>query len=55
MKKLRMALLAGLLIAAVCVPAHAWEFAMTGNFEWTYHYIAQGGTNGFFGPNVSTV
>ncbi len=55
MKKLRMALLAGLLIAAVCVPAHAWEFAMTGNFEWTYMYDAQGGPNGFFGPdNVST-
>jgi hypothetical protein len=49
MKKLRMALVAGLLIAAVCVPAHAWEFAMTGNFQWTYEYHAQGGTNGFFG------
>ena len=50
MKKVRMVLLAGLLIAALCAPAYAWEFAMTGNFQWTYEYHAQGGTNGFFGP-----
>lgn len=49
MKKLRMVLLAGLLIAALCATAHAWEFAMTGNFQWNYDYVAQGGTNGFFG------
>ena len=49
MKKLRMVLLAGLLIAAFCAPAHAWEFAMTGNFQWVYEYHAQGGQNGFFG------
>ncbi len=50
MKKLRMALLAGLLITALCAPAQAWEFAMTGNYQWVYEYHAQGGTNGFFGP-----
>jgi len=50
-----MVLLAGLLMAAVCVPAHAWEFAMTGNFQWNYDYVSQAGTNGFFGPqNVAT-
>ncbi len=49
MKKLRMVLLAGLLIAALCAPAQAWEFAMTGNFQWVYEYHAQGGQNGFFG------
>jgi len=49
MKKLRMVLLAGLLIAALCAPAHAWEFSMTGNFQYTYEYFAQGGPNGFFG------
>jgi len=55
MKKLRMVLLAGLLIAALCAPAHAWEFAMTGNFQWTYEMFAQGGQNGFFGSqNVTT-
>ncbi|MGO9119162.1 MAG: hypothetical protein ACLQPD_16340 [Desulfomonilaceae bacterium] len=50
MKKLRMVLLAGLLIAALCAPAHAWEFAMTGNFQWTYEAFDQAGPNGFFGP-----
>lgn len=55
MKKVRMVLLAGLLIAALCAPAHAWEFAMTGNFQWNYDYLAQGGPNGFFGAqNVVT-
>ncbi len=55
MKKLRMVLLAGLLIAALCAPAHAWEFSMTGNFQWTYEYFDQAGQNGFFGPqNVTT-
>jgi len=49
MKKLRMVLLAGLLIAALCAPAHAWEFAMTGNFQWTYEAFDQAGQNGFFG------
>lgn len=43
-----MVLLAGLLIAALCAPAHAWEFAMTGNYEWDYFYHSQG-PNGFFG------
>ena len=50
MKKLRTVLLAGLLIAALCAPAQAWEFAMTGNFQYTYEMFAQGGQNGFFGP-----
>ena len=34
-------------------PASAWEFNMTGNFEWTYLYHSQGGHNGFFGPHNS--
>ncbi|HTY26195.1 MAG TPA: hypothetical protein VMC85_23905, partial [Desulfomonilaceae bacterium] len=50
MKKLLTLLMAGLLIVAVSGPAPAWEFTMTGNFEWTYLLVAQGGTNGFFGP-----
>jgi len=55
MKKVRMVLLAGLLIAAVCAPAHAWEFAMTGNFQWNWDYLAEGGPNGFFGTqNVAS-
>jgi len=49
MKKVRTVLLAGLLVAALCVPVHAWEFAMTGNFQWNWDYLAQGGPNGFFG------
>jgi len=44
-----MVLLAGLLIAALCAPAHSWEYSMTGNFQWNYDYLAQGGANGFFG------
>jgi hypothetical protein len=50
MKKLRMVLLAGLLIVGLCATAQAWEFHMSGNFQWTYEYHAQGGANGFFGP-----
>ncbi len=50
MKKLSTLLMAGLLIVAVSGPAPAWEFSMTGNFEWTYLMVAQGGQNGFFGP-----
>ena len=49
MKKLRMVLLAGLLIAALCAPAHAWEFAMTGNFSGSTSIMLREGQNGFFG------
>jgi len=55
MKKSRMILLAALLVAVVAAPASAWEFAMTGQFQWTYEYYGQNNA-GFFGEhdNVGT-
>src|SRR5271157_19542 len=50
MKKLFSVLLAGLLMALVAAPASAWEFQLSGNFQWAYNYFAQAGSAGFFGP-----
>jgi len=49
MKRLLMVLVAGLLIAALTAPALAWEFAMTGEFEWRYRYFARQGNADLFG------
>ncbi|HMK35578.1 MAG TPA: hypothetical protein VK463_10955, partial [Desulfomonilaceae bacterium] len=55
MKKLLTLLSVGLLVAALALPVHAWEFAMNGSFEWTYQYFSQNDRNGFFGTyDVST-
>jgi hypothetical protein len=43
----------GLSVLMLTAPASAWEFTMTGNFEWTYLYHSQAGHNGFFGPHES--
>jgi hypothetical protein len=50
MKKSLTLLLVSLLIAIVTAPASAWEFQLSGNFQWTYDYFAQSGSAGFFGP-----
>ncbi len=50
MKKWFLVLLPGLFIASVAAPASAWEFQMSGNFQWGYDYFTQTGQTGFFGP-----
>jgi hypothetical protein len=51
MKKLLAAVLAGLLIGFVTAPAFAWEFSLSGDFQWGYDYFTQAGSAGFFGPH----
>ena len=41
--------LAVLLISAVCAPALAWEFTMTGEHEYRWRYMSRTGTNDLFG------
>jgi hypothetical protein len=39
------------LCAALCpFPSAAWEFSMTGSFNWSYQWYNQRGIQGFFGP-----
>ena len=45
MKKLWFGLLATLLLTIFVVPAFAWEFNMSGQFEWRYRYL--GRANGY--------
>ncbi len=45
MKKLGLGCLATLLLTVFVVPAFAWEFSMTGQFEWRYRYF--GRANGY--------
>ena len=40
----------GLAILMLTAPASAWEFKMTGAFNWEYTYMTQLGRSGFFGP-----
>jgi hypothetical protein len=51
MKKLFPGVLAALFIALAAASASAWEFSLSGNFQWGYDYFAQGGRSGFFGTN----
>jgi hypothetical protein len=39
-----------LCVLAVCSPAAAWEFKMTGAFYWNFEMWSQAGGQGFFGP-----
>ena len=50
MKRFFTILMAGLLIAALSVPALAWELDLKGDFLWKYDYVTQSGRGGFFGP-----
>ncbi len=49
MKRLLTVLMAGLLIAAFVVPAAAWEFSMTGEYEMRLRYISRTGDMDLFG------
>jgi hypothetical protein len=49
MKRLLTVLVAGLLIAAFAVPAFAWEFSMTGEYEYRLRYLSRTGDTDLFG------
>jgi hypothetical protein len=49
MKKLAVALLCLVWLPLMAIPAHAWEFEMTGSMNWVYEYYNQRGNKGFFG------
>jgi len=37
-------------MALVSLPAFAWEFELTGSFNWNYEWYTQRGSKGFLGP-----
>jgi hypothetical protein len=37
-------------MAMTAPKAFAWEFQLSGDYQWSYDYFYQGGTSGFFGP-----
>lgn len=39
----------GLCVLFCTLPVHAWEFEVTGAFNWTHEWYVQQGSNGFFG------
>ena len=45
MKKLWLGILATLLLTVFVAPAFAWDFTMSGQFEWRYRYL--GRANGY--------
>jgi hypothetical protein len=49
MKRLLTVLLAGLLVAAIVLPAAAWEFSMTGDYEMRLTYVGRTGGTDLFG------
>jgi hypothetical protein len=49
-RKLVLALLCLGYVSILVIPAHAWEFGMTGSMTWTYQFFNQSGPKGFFGP-----
>lgn len=49
MKKLLFVGLVGLLVAAIAVPALAWEFSLKGEQEWRFRYFSRTGPNDLFG------
>ncbi|MBI5568527.1 MAG: hypothetical protein HY914_01130 [Desulfomonile tiedjei] len=56
MKKVWVVVLAGLLIAAMALPAFAWEFEMKGEFEHRLRYFGRTGNNDLFGVgNLDTI
>ena len=54
MKKLLTIALSGLLIAALATSALAWEFSMTGEYEWRFRYLSRTGKNDLFGRSGSS-
>lgn len=49
MKRFWLAIMAALLVTAIAVPAFAWEFSMTGEFEYRMRYFGRTGTGDLFG------
>lgn len=49
MKKPVLMLLSLACVPILIIPAHAWEFTMTGFMNWTYEFYDQQGAKGFFG------
>jgi hypothetical protein len=49
MKRLLMVLTAGLLVAAFALPAFAWEFELTGEYEYRLRYLSRTGDTDLFG------
>lgn len=49
MKKLLTVVMAGLLLAAFALPAFAWEFSMTGEYDFRFRYWSRIGDKDLFG------
>jgi len=49
MKKLWLGILATMLVVVFVAPAFAWEYSMTGEFQWRQQYISRMGTHDIFG------
>ena len=49
MRKLWLGILATLLVVVFVAPAFAWEFSMTGEFEWRQQYFSRTGNRDLFG------
>ena len=49
MRKLWLGILATLLVVVFVAPAFAWEYSMTGEFQWREQYLSRMGTKDIFG------
>ena len=49
MRRILTTVLAGLLVLAVVAPVFAWEFSMTGEYEYRFKYFARMGNSDLFG------
>lgn len=49
MRKLWLGILATLLVVVFVAPSFAWEFSMTGEFQWRQQYLSRMGNNDIFG------
>jgi len=52
MRKLWLGILATLLVVVFVAPSFAWEYSMTGEFEWRQQYLSRMGNNDIFGDAV---
>jgi hypothetical protein len=49
MRKLWLGILATLLVVVFVAPSFAWEFSMTGEFDWRHNYLSRMGEKDIFG------
>ena len=49
MKRFWLSIMAALLVTAIAVPAFAWEFSLTGEFQFRLRYLGRTGTADLFG------